>query len=117
MQKSYLIKKKIEVRHMENYENIFASLIQKADSLGYGIDARDLTDDLLIKLGSNSNDLGKLAAEPKYKELNEQLKSYLKWSMPYLFFDDADSGMMQRDPKQEKEIVSTAHELLQEAGA
>lgn len=103
---------------MSNYDGIFAELIQKAEALGYGLDTRELTKDLLIKLSSNSDSVKKLRASSefskRYEELNEMLSSYLEWSMPYLFLDDADDTIIQRDPRQEKAIINKAQGILQE---
>lgn len=114
---------------MSNYEEIFNLTITGADALGYEPDITVLTKGIFILLTDSVNDRvkaqkllslisNKQSSDPKfeqhYQKLEKKVRDYLVWAVPYLFYDDADDTIIQRDPKQEKEIVNAAQKLLQE---
>lgn len=114
---------------MSNYEEIFNLTITAAEAHGYDPDTRVLTKGILFLLTDSVTDRVKVqkllsfisnkqSSDPKfeqhYQELEQKVHDYLVWSVPYLFYDDADDTIINRDPKQEKEIINKAQEVLQE---
>ena len=112
---------------MSNYEEIFNQTIAGAQALGYEPNIALLTTVILALLTDSMDDKVKLqkllsfisnkqSSDPKFEqhywELEKKVHDYLVWSVPYLFYDDADDTIIKRDPQQEKEILRAAQEFL-----
>lgn len=68
------------------------------------------TSNFLISFNRALSDNSDLKEE--YSLLTKKLEKYLVWSMPFLYFDDADDAIINRDPSREREILQTAKHLL-----
>lgn len=108
-------------------EELFDEELDVAQSAGYQPDAELMSKLLITRLAVPSKDL-KATSEflvtfkralsdnsdlkEEYRLLTKKLEEYLVWSMPFLYYDDADDAIISRDPSREQEILQTAKHLL-----
>lgn len=108
-------------------EELFDEELDVAQSAGYQPDAELMSKLLITRLAVPSKDL-KATSEflatfkralsdnsdlkEEYRLLTKKLEEYLGWSMPFLYYDDADDAIISRDSSREQEILQTAKHLL-----
>ena len=88
-------------------EELFDEELDVAQSAGYQPDSELMSKLLITRLAVPSKDL-----KEEYRLLTKKLEEYLVWSMPFLYYDDADDAIISRDPSREQEILQTAKHLL-----
>ncbi len=108
-------------------EELFDEEISVAQSVGYQPDTRLMSKLLITRLAVPNEDSkatseflillkralsNKPDLQEEYSLLTKKLEEYLVWSMPFLYYDDADDPDIRRDPSGEQEIIQAAKHLL-----